>query len=129
MACRYPDELEHTDIAEMEHTDIAELQSDIVDEATFLDCSSIVNLVAGEETEVVNTEDGLGCEDDGDVDKVPHDSVDDTILIDCSSENVEMENAGNVTREMPENQAALDEDVDKSNEVVIGDMPPRHSDR
>jgi hypothetical protein len=108
---------------EMEHTDIAELQADIVDEAAFLDCSSIVNLVAGEETEVVNTEDGLGCEEDGDVDKVLHDSVDDTILIDCSSENVEMEKAGKVTREMPENQAALDEDVDKPNEVVIGDMP------
>jgi hypothetical protein len=108
---------------EMEHTDIAELQADIVDEAAFLNCSSIVNLVAGEETEVVNTEDGLGCEEDGDVDKVLHDSVDDTILIDCSSENVEMEKAGNVTREMPENQAALDEDVDKPNEVVICDMP------
>ncbi|KAL5650371.1 hypothetical protein ACJX0J_041180, partial [Zea mays] len=108
---------------EMEHTDIAELQADIVDEAAFLDCSSIVNLVAGEETEVVNTEDGLGCEEDGDVDKVLHDSVDDTILIDCSSENVEMEKAGNVTREMPENQAALDEDVGKPNEVVIGDKP------
>lgn len=108
---------------EMEHTDIAELQADIVDEAASLDCSSIVNLVAGEETEVVNTEDGLGCEEDGDVDKVLHDSVDDTILIDCSSENVEMEKAGNFTREMPENQVALDEDVDKPNEVVICDMP------
>jgi hypothetical protein len=122
---------------EKEHTDTAELQTDIVDEAAFLDCSSNISLVAeeeiyekvntaGEETnDKLNSEVGLGCQKEGDVvvDKVLHDSVDNTILLDCSSDIswVEMEKAGNVRSEMPENPAALDEDDDKPNEVVIGD--------
>ncbi|XP_066345825.1 uncharacterized protein [Miscanthus floridulus] len=73
----------------------------------------------------VNTEDGLSCREEGDVvaDKVLHDSVDNTILLDCSSDIswVEVEKAGNITSEMSENQAALDEDGDKPNGVVIGD--------
>ncbi|XP_066349611.1 uncharacterized protein [Miscanthus floridulus] len=73
----------------------------------------------------VNTEDGLSCREEGDVvaDKVLHDSVDNTILLDCSSDIswVEVEKEGNITSEMPENQAALDEDGDKRNGVVIGD--------
>ncbi|KAG0527279.1 hypothetical protein BDA96_06G220000 [Sorghum bicolor] len=111
---------------EMEHMDIAELQADIVDEAAFLDCSGNISQVAGEETnEEVNTEDGISCREEGDVvaDKVLHDSVDNTILLDCSSDIswVEVEKAGNITSEMPDNQAAVGEDGDEPNGVVIGD--------
>jgi hypothetical protein len=111
---------------EMEHMDIAELQADIVDEAAFLDYSGNISQVSGEETnEEVNTEDGISCREEGDVvaDKVLHDSVDNTILLDCSSDIswVEVEKAGNITSEMPDNQAAVGEDGDEPNGVVIGD--------
>ena len=82
-----------------------------------------ISQVAVEETnEEVNTEDALSCQEEG-VDNVLHDSVGNTILLDCSSDVswVEVEKAGNITSEMPENQAALDENGDKLNGMVIGD--------
>uniref|UniRef100_K3Y4U6 Uncharacterized protein n=1 Tax=Setaria italica TaxID=4555 RepID=K3Y4U6_SETIT len=102
--------------------DIDELQADLADGSVLVDLSGNIKLFVEEETNEVNTEDGVSFQEKGDVavDMALPETVAEAIPSGCSIDIscVEVEKAGYITSEMSESPAALDEDV-----VTIDEVP------